>query len=62
MGFEGRGGHAKKYGFKGGGREKILAVKGEGVPHPKRILSSFVVTTSVITGSLTTASKTSPKK
>ena len=62
MGFEGGGGHAKKYGFKGGGREKILVVKGEGVPHPKRILSSFVVTTSVTTGSLTTASKTSPKK
>ena len=61
MGFEG-GRHAKKYGFKGGGRGKILAVKGEGVPHPKRILLSFVVTTSVTIGSLTTASKTSPKK
>ena len=62
MGFEGGGRHAKKYGFKGGGRGKILAVKGEGVPHPKRILLSFVVTTSVTIGSLTTASKTSPKK
>ena len=59
MGFE--GGHVI-YGFKGEGREKMLGVKGEGGPAPKRILSSFVATTSVTTGSLTTALKMSPKK
>ena len=48
MGFE--GGHAKKYGFKGGGgRKKILGVKG-GLT--KKILSSFAVTVSVIIESL----------
>ena len=51
--------HAKEYGFKGGAG-KILGVKGGGAP--KRILSSFVVMTSVTTGNLTMASKKSPKK
>lgn len=48
MGFE--GGHAKKYGCKGGARQKNIGCKG-GIT--KKILSSFAVTTvSVITESL----------
>ena len=48
------------YSLKGEGQtKKIFGVKG-GVT--KRILSSFAVTASVIVGSLTMASKTSPKK
>ena len=46
--------------LKGGAGKEILRVKGGGVT--KRILSSFAVTASVIVGSLTMASKTSPKK
>ena len=41
-----RGGHAKKYGFKGGGAaEKIWCVKGGS---PKKLPLSLVVTASVI--------------
>ena len=50
------------YSLKGGGGgagKKNIGCKG-GVT--KRILSSFAVTASVIVGSLTMASKTSPKK
>ena len=53
MGFEGGGGNAEKYGFKGGGREKILGVKGEGGLRPQK--------TSVTTGSLTTHRRRHPK-
>jgi len=31
-----KAGHAEKYGFKGGGREKILGVKVEGGPPPPK--------------------------
>jgi len=44
VGFE--GGHAKKYGFKGGPAEKIWCVKGGGAP--KKLPSSLVVTASAI--------------
>ena len=50
------------YGLKAGGgrgRQKNIWCKGG---NTKRILSSFAVTASVIVGSLTMASKTSPKK
>ena len=43
VGFE--GGHAKKYGFKGGARQKIWCVKGG---HQKKLPLSLVVTASVI--------------
>ena len=40
-----KGGHAKKYGFKGGAAEKIWCVKGGS---PKKLPLSLVVTASVI--------------
>ena len=48
-----------KVGGGGRGRQKNIGCKGG---NTKRILSSFAVTASVIVGSLTMASKTSPKK
>ena len=44
---------------RGGGAGKSIGCKGGGVI--KRILSIFTLTASVIVGSLTTPSKTSPK-
>lgn len=45
----------------GGCRQKNIGCKGKRGVVIKRILSIFTVTASVIVGSLTTASKTSPK-